>query len=311
MSNLPLFKKFVNDMFRLMSLNLLVVGFICVFNSCQSNYEEDKPLQADKSILERFAIAKEIANYHSEGLKFVYNQLKGQKSILQMGRDVKNEFIQQSVAEYMSEEKIQSRISQFENQICLEKQDVFFRSGNQEPPETLIFFISVMENITDENAIEPIIEQALASDKFNSFSEAEQNEVLLMLAVFMDSVDYWSENLEDWNDLKNVTSNFRSGEVTNAGGGEIVEDVRWKYIFVTGLVDAIGGSNGAIKEGLIGAAGGAGGGALGGILFGGLGAGPGAFVGGVSCGVGGMISGYINGAINASSGYVVVYGDED
>ena len=202
-------------------------------------------------------------------------------------------------------------MTQFENQIRLDKQKISLRSDNQEIPESMIFLGNIMEIIKDQKSIESmelIIEQEFASAKFASFSETEQNEVLLMLAVFLDSMGYWSDNLADWLNMSN-TNNFRSQiddiyiDLTN-------ED-NWKTFVITAVCDMIGGNTGgaagAISTGTVGAIGGA----IGGLFAGGIGAGPGAMVGGVGGAVGGGFVGFVAGAINASSGCVTAYGNED
>ena len=311
-SNLPLFNTFVKAVSGLMFLNLLLLS-IYAFNSCQSNQEEDKFVQADQSIQERFAISKEIASYHSDGLKFVYNQLKLQKNILQTSGDVKDEFIRNATAEYMSQEKVHSRMAQFENQIRLEELKISLRSDNQEIPESLIFLDNILENVKDQKSIESIesiIEQAFASAEFASFSETEQNEILLMFAVFLDSMGYWSENLADWLNMSN-TNNFRSQQLNETDIEAMSAENKWKMYVFTAVCDMIGGNNGGTVGSIAGGLGGAAGGAVGGLFVGGVGAVPGAIAGGVGGIVAGGVSGFIAGAISGSSGCVTAYAYND
>ena len=293
MLNLSLIKKFIRGTFGIMSLTLLFVGI----KSCQSN-EEGKFNPMDKSIQARFAICKDIAAYHSGGLEFVYNQLKGQKNIQRISGDVEHTFIKNAIIEYMSQEKVRSRMEQFENQICLETKSIL-RSDNQEIPEYVVFIINILENILEQDAIESaksVIYQALASSTFGSFSETEQNEILLLFAIFIDSVDYWSENLAYWDAIDEETDILRSGgeEETYLGGGEQTVGLDIKRLLVIGVCDVQGAANqgywDAFKYGLGGAAVGLLGGTLATV---GMGAATGA--------IGGYVAGGIQGAVDYSA----------
>jgi hypothetical protein len=290
--------------------DIIVLLFVVImFNAC-SNEESTSPqysLDQELSIAERFSICKEIAIYHSEGLKFAYDKLKNiQKDQLYSSehffysatQEEKKIVINSIVKEFMSQKQITDNLSKFDNKFQLRRtnditSNMGLRSNIQS--KALTFFDNSVENVTSQTLVEPIIETAIDSKEFASFSEIEQNEVLFMFAIFMDSSEYWGDNLENW-----FVAGRPEDPIPPADPAKW-----WIKVLVCAMMDSRGGTIGS----LAGAAGGAAGGAVIGSLAGGVGAVPGAVGGAIGGGVSGGIAGAITASLDACS--LVVTDDSD
>jgi hypothetical protein len=296
----------------------VTVFLFCVIIFAACSNEESASNQTNSSVADRFATCKEAAVYHSQGLDFAYNQFKtmNKGERVRMFRNTSNQeklaFINSSVREFMSQEKIVSKVSVLNKRINLENyerealnQKILRSSGDIELSPAILklcsFFDSVVDKVTDISAIKPAIESAIRSEEFASFSEEEQNELLMMLAVYEDSSKYWEENIGDWVEFlggENSDGVLRSSintTTTNPAENFDIEEAKisgWKADGAGFLGGAIFG---AIKGGIIGAA------------AGGVGAGPGALAGGLIAGVEGAIASSI---LNLAS-LVVVSNSED
>jgi hypothetical protein len=270
---------------------VFVFGFIStvllMFISCTQ--EESVNFQSntgkDTSIAERFAICKEIAIYHSEGLKFIYDKLYSN-----VNQGERNTTTHSIVAEFMSQEHIKAGLSKYGGKLNLEEINaanptVSFRGGGLTQTTPISILENTVKNIESIAEIEPRIEAAFSTKEFLSLPEAEQNQLLLMFAVYMDSFNYWNENILDWVDPDDH---------------DLHPSRSWKawavFIGAVALADAKGGT----ISGAAGAAGGAAGGAVTGAIAGGIGAGAGAAGGAV----GGGVAGGVSGAITASISYI-------
>ncbi|MDR2087531.1 MAG: hypothetical protein LBP72_10235 [Dysgonamonadaceae bacterium] len=201
--------------------NIVVLLFsIVAFISCSN----EESVSVHSSIKEKFAICKDAATYHSAGLDFAYNQfrkirekenLRSSKNVFtQLSKEEKLDLINASVTEFLSQEKIISNLTEYDNKIRLTKAEKFrsdtngFRSGNRlelTPDEInlLSFFDQIVDAITDISEVESVIESAIQSEEFAFFTENEQNELLLMFATYEDSSKYWEENMANWLELFN------------------------------------------------------------------------------------------------------------
>lgn len=289
---------------------LFIASLFCsiLFFSACSNEETDQ-IQANSdpvslSIIERFAICKEVAVYHSKGLEFAYNKIKSSTdektlpALRNVTRQGKMELINGIVTDFISNEPIRTNLLKYDcninlnNRNAINTQNSILRSGDsQDVPRIFTFFDHIVDvdKATNTASIQSLIESAINSEEFESFSEEEQNELLLMFAIFEDSSNYWTAHLNRWNNLVNRkndnTTLLRSGETVLADDIDIINDASiWK-------ADAIGAIAGGV--------GGAIGGAIAGAFAGGVGAGPGAIAGGVggavSCAIASSLTVWLSG----------------
>ncbi|MDR0866345.1 MAG: hypothetical protein LBO74_15655 [Candidatus Symbiothrix sp.] len=281
--------------------NIAVLLF-CVIAFATCSNEESVPNQTNESVAERFAVCKEAAVFHSEGLDFAYNKfneirkVEGLNFLRTISKEKKLILINASVTEFISQKQIVSNLAvldkkihlmQFE-EVSMNQEHLRSENGLEYSPDDiklLSFFDSVVDKVTDISAVVPAIESAIRSEEFASFPEEEQNALLMMFAVYEDSSSYWDKNLDNWQNLLGEENILRSSVTDQVANIDIEGSTIWKS-------DAAG----AIGGGIGGAVGGAIGGALIGALAGGVGAGPGAVVGAI----GGAVSGAISTAIGCS-----------
>jgi hypothetical protein len=278
---------------------IVLLSLILGYTTC-SNDNEMVPANTDEngvlSIEERYAITKEIATYHSEGLNFAYNKLKEIREIEKLSssevflRDESKEdqlaLINAVVNEFMSQELV-SNLSKFDSKIKFINaentiQENAFRSDNENEEKIIkifSFFDNIVNTITDLSLLELTIQNAINSEEFASFSEIEQNELLAMFAVFEDSANYWSKNSGKWDELLEGENNLRTDIPKNPN----------KLIVEADAIGYFAGSiGGAITGGIIGA--------ITGSIAGGAGALPGGIIGWAA----GAIGGGIGAAVTAS-----------
>jgi hypothetical protein len=213
------------------TINVLVLFlFILGFSTCSN---EGTPESQDfLSIQERYEITKEIASYHSDGLDFAYNKLMEIRKNEELNpskvffrnesKEEKMILINTIVNDFVLQEKVVSNLAKYNNKINLGKfkktdfNQVNLRSENglelgSDVIKLLSFFDSIVDSTVETG--EPVIELAVRSEKFASFSEDEQNKLLMMFAVFEDSSKYWEEKTGSWEELlgeENIEGKLRS-----------------------------------------------------------------------------------------------------
>ncbi|MDR3217619.1 MAG: hypothetical protein LBU22_01340 [Dysgonamonadaceae bacterium] len=279
--------------------SVLLIGS-CTNEEQQTNNEA----QQISSIQKRYAIAKNIAVYHSKGLDFAYGKLqdlvKAQGSNFLRSASAKQEkevILADIMTEFFSQAHIKSELSAFDSEFNLKKlPDVggtSLRSGDLEAinlnKEKCYFrFYKAASKSIDLSSEELLarFDKIIYSKEFLSLTEVDQNEFLMMLAIHDDSSNYWENHLTEWKRLKEDGIQLRG----------FWSDL--KRLAVETVVIAITDSNGAVYVGSLGAvAGGAGGAVFG--SFGGL---AGIGVGAAAGAAGGFVYGIVYGSIDASLG---------
>ncbi|MDR0865410.1 MAG: DUF223 domain-containing protein [Candidatus Symbiothrix sp.] len=279
---------------------IVLLSFILIFAAC-SNEESVIDNQEVLSIQERYALTKQIAVYHSQGLDFAYNKLNdlrkaqglnaSEKFFRNISEQEQMAMINSIVSEFVSQEAVLSNLNEFDTKINFKRtadmsnNGILRSSDNDEDPliKLFSFFDNVVDQTADTDLLKSLISNAISSEEFTLFSEVEQNELLALFAIFDDSSKYWSENGEKWNNLIDGESGvLRSSSVGD--DNNIDPDMALSKV---GKADAIGyfigGLGGTIGGAITGAVGGA-------IAGGGVGAAPGAVVGGAVGGAAGAIS---------------------
>ncbi|MCL2596647.1 MAG: hypothetical protein FWD66_03110 [Paludibacter sp.] len=157
---------------------------------------------ATAAVNERYATAKQIAAYHSAGLEYVYNILKGDGQILKnlYNADEKQraEILLKITAEYVSKSDVKATLERLSKSFPTQDAGNF---KNTNAPKSANYFDGVVDNIANENLREDAFTKAMNSKEFTAFSEPEQNDILLMFAIYADSYQYWNGNLKKWIDL--------------------------------------------------------------------------------------------------------------
>ena len=278
--------------------SVFIVIIFVYFCSC-SNTDVEQKLPDDDiptlSLQERYQSCKDLSKLHSDGLDAAYSALladsrTGSSSRLRSVSNGSNNIEEiakiagASITEFLSQEQAQATITDFNRKVKLQQPsgtNLLKSSGDKmDNSNVLSLFDNTVGSLTEFSAVEQSIEETMYSDEFTALSEEEQNQLLLIFALFDDSSEYWTENSDNWNAL------FAGGN--GQSGFEPIVTVSNSIV----KADAIGGGVGAIG----GAIGGGIAGAIGGVFFGGAGAIPGAISGAVL----GAIRGGIAGAIGAS-----------
>jgi hypothetical protein len=248
---------------------------------------------ARKDVDSRFLIAKEVATLHSDGLKFAYNQLeKIQELQPNYLEDISEseliEFCTRLGSDYMKQSEVTSSLLVFSNKL------LFPETANT---QVFVFTDKIYEDILAKDAdygmIEEIIEAAIKSNEFFNFTEAEQNNLLLSFAIFLDSYEYWAYSLDSWLSLSNVENDMQRMVVPKV---QLKKIPKW-------LLNVIYIAHNDANGGLAGGVGGAIAGAVGGAITG-----PGVLVStGAGC-AGGAIGGAVVASIGAAVGCMITGG---
>jgi|GEM_PF-3095703 len=261
---------------------LILIG--TYFSSCSDSEQDLYSNERAITIEERYQLSKDFAELHSKGLDFVYQDLykhNTNSNLLRASESDYAELMGVSLAEFLSQEQAIATISDFNQKMNFREKSMALRSSddNQDILEVLSFFDQAVDNIDNFLSPEFEIYQIIGSPEFAALSEVEQNQLLVLFAIFDDSANYWEESIEGWNDLFNDENNVATRSV-----GTIPNSVQVSANRTIAKADAIGGLSGAIGGGISGAIGGA---------F----AGP---KGALAGGIGGFIGGGVGGAISAS-----------
>ncbi|MDR3339280.1 MAG: hypothetical protein LBT25_04130 [Candidatus Symbiothrix sp.] len=278
--------------------SVLLIGS-CTNEEQQANNEAQQIVSVQK----RYAIAKDIAVYHSMGLDFAYSKLqnlvKAQGPNFLRSASAKQEkevILADIMTEFFSQAQIKSELSAFDSKFLLKKLPdaggTSLRSGDQEAinlnKEKCYFrFYKAASKSIDLNSEELLarFDKIIYSKEFLSLSEADQNEFLMMLAIQEDSSNYWENHLAEWKQLKADGVQLRGG---------FWYDLKRAVCEV--MVIAITDSNGSVRAGTLTAlASGVGGAVVG--AFGGF---AGAVAGAGTGAMGGFAFGVVYGALDAS-----------
>jgi len=292
--------------FTILGVSLLFIATLFIVYSC-SNEINDSTKGDDEqrvlSITERYSICKTVAIYHSEGLDFAFNKIKkareeqGSRGTISFLRsssdDDKLSIVNDIVTEFMTQEQISQNIAKFDSFLNLERtksiDEVSLRSAEEEKASVISFFENVVSEASAKGSsenLEAYIENVINTSEFASFSEIEQNELLLMFAIYIDSSNYWSKNIIEWSRI------CRGHDAPRLRSDDSLWDLICHYASVDGKGAVIGGTAGAI------------GGAVGGAMAGGVGAGPGAIAGGVGGAVSGAVAASLNEALSDEMEYI-------
>lgn len=110
------------------------------------------------------------------------------------------------------------------------------------------YFDKIVDQVTDISSIESIILTSIKSEEFASFSEEEQNALLMMLAVYQDSANYWEENFDEWKELlgeNEANGDLRADIIVARNEAEIDEALKkngWKADGAGALGGLLGGA---------------------------------------------------------------------
>ena len=260
--------------------NLFVLGIVISLTTGVQVFAGNNAATA--SVKERYETAKQIAVYHSAGLEYVFNVFKKDGKLLQevvSNKDEKQtaEVVLKVIVSHVSKSDVSAALERLSKNFPTQDAGNF---KNTTMPKSVVYFDKVVDNIRDESLYEDAFAKAMDSKEFTAFSEPEQNDILLMFAIYADSYQYWTGNLNNWSNL--------TVSVLPPSDKPLIESNLKKFSWRNvGKADAAGAIGGAV--------GGAIGGAIAGSAVGGVGAIPGA------------IGGALAGAVSVGAGTSVTY----
>jgi hypothetical protein len=306
--------------FNFKKVCIFAAVFAMAFTSCDKNEMSDaigldvaseninilKASSSQNAVEQRFEMAKKLAVFHSDGLKYAFEKL----SYIQM---------EHSQTNYLQNISREERITLFsniatnylnQNSVAISEYADIFKLSDEFNSKLVDYYDKIMLNILYEfknhmsvEKVETAFENILKSNDFASFSETEQNRIILSFAIFLDSFHYWNYNYAKWNQaFGGEKVIIEDGPIIPVGtDGFRIPTWVGRIIYIA-LTDSREGTLGIVA----GAAGGAAGGAVVGALAGaGAGAGPGAGIGAIGGGVSGGVVNAIIGSVHACS--IVMY----
>ncbi|MDR1654245.1 MAG: hypothetical protein LBS01_11500 [Prevotellaceae bacterium] len=272
-----------------------------VFTSCEKNENFSRQNTSQTTLMERFEVAQKAAGFHSGVLSAVFD------TIQELKRTKGVDFVRQSFL-YEQEGEILDRVfavyfgESVAQELCqfnsfplvnnLPKEDrgkVLIKSveaNTSEIAHLTDFYSSTVSDCMDLDANRRNIISAINSQEIASaFSEEEQNTLLLMFAVFIDSYNYWTENINEWDGLFEVGQEPENPDLPSTPEGLKI----LKKIVALAMIDGQGiidNKRDIFKAALAGA----GSGALIGLGAGGVNAATGALLGGMGAATGASVA---------------------
>lgn len=253
---------------KFLSNSIVALFSFAVLLSC-SRDNLGSSIQEETAIFSKFDDFKEIAKIHSEGLDYFYNEYikNGQINALNTRS---SEYLNESLKKECNTsaevfvERHKQKISEFPHDFhqYLNLTRSTQNLKEEEKETSLHSFIETvmdkLDNIIKVEDVEDMIKQEFLSIEFLAFGESEQNLIMGALAVYIDSFDYWKNNLGTWNnhlgENASVTRRITPGEremIGDASQNKYVRSDVWGA--VTGGI--LGGLRGMITGAIAASAG--------------------------------------------------------
>ncbi len=208
-------------MTKKMTFLVLLLGMIGVFaiTSC----EEEARLNEKTKVLKEFEHFQSLSKKHSEGLEYIYNSLSSK--IQTRGSNEKLD---------ISEEKISKLAKEFVlNDEVLNKNLVVTKGGDyldgvpfirtKEERDSVINeslseiglglfndFITHLPSTKSKKEMEDYTKSLISNSKFAELSKKEQKALMVAFSIALDSVSYWSQNLDKWENLVAGKENIKT-----------------------------------------------------------------------------------------------------
>lgn len=233
---------------------LLIMLVSCEKNSDKNPFKDQGEIERKRSLLARYDTAKKIAKYHSDALRYTYGQLEKSQELRSKGnlRALSafnlDRIVGESVVSFFKQDSILLNMDNFRSFKIPDIQDAKSASSlrtsdlldcNANLKSIMSFLFKTTDQISHTTTGEKIIDlfnQAILSDEFAFFSEEEQNQLLIMFSIFIDSAQYWDAHLVDWCNLFNpqienaAYVNLRIGgdsEISTNSSDELETEIRW------------------------------------------------------------------------------------
>lgn len=251
---------------------LLHIALLALF-SCNSGQELPMHNSTTQEVSPaEFASLKQLSFRHSQGLDAVYSQLASQSTRGAKSNGKQTRF---------SKELIDSLTFEFVSHLPeYARTQVHRTRGEQQADTTLIklsneataLFKSFFDNLSDfsnRNEAEAYIEQTTQKDSFKLLNKEEQQRLVFMMFVGIDSGSYWStpENWNKWHALNGDSTTMVAAVKTTrgmAGPGasywltrKMMQNPRFRHTLLEDCIGCLLGSGSAVSwaiGGIVGSA---------------------------------------------------------
>jgi hypothetical protein len=194
----------------LFMISLFSLGMF--FSACSSQIEKGE-LSQDNSRKYSFSELREISLLHSEGLNTIFSQLGPLKTRSANASVTADSTFFRSKIDSMSisfiEEQMKSMIPRMRSTSNLQKGEV--ANWQLSPSANSIFetYFDALKTSSDRAEMEKYILSVTQSDDFLLLEEKEQQLVVFMMYIGIDSYEYWS-NPQNWNKWASLRGDFTS-----------------------------------------------------------------------------------------------------
>lgn len=218
---------------------------------------------------QKFAEFEEAAKLHSDALAIFYDDILGDSDITRSivsGNFTKEDIEQHSIsainkAANINDHGITTLANKYQIGTVITKSD----ATDIEPSEEMLKFVdAAIEELICLNNLDETknaINNFFLKSEFSTFTDEEQNHIMLLFGVYLDSFSYWDANIDVWCEKLGIDlyddASVTKGSITPSERGSIRDATRNEYAMADmrgGLWASILGFVPAIGWGLFGLA---------------------------------------------------------